>query len=101
VEGALTENRPALPINWATLAAALGAALVVTASTRSAELDPRRGPPGCVPALERQMERGCYILVSQPLGELPPGPLYWHIDAFPSPAEAGAAEEPRSCSSAE
>jgi quercetin dioxygenase-like cupin family protein len=61
----------------------------------SGQLDPRRGPPGCVPIAERQMERGCYILVSDPLGELPAGPLYWHIDAYPSRAAAEAARRPR------
>ena len=61
----------------------------------SGQLDPRRGPPGCVPVAERQMERGCYILVSDPLGKLPVGPLYWHIDAYPSRAEAEAARRPR------
>jgi quercetin dioxygenase-like cupin family protein len=41
------------------------------------------------------MERGCYILVSDPLGELPAGLLYWHIDAYPSRTLAEAARRPR------
>src|SRR4051794_20719516 len=61
----------------------------------SGQIDPRRGPPGCVAASERQMERGCYILVSHPLGELPSGSYYWHIDAYPSFAAAEKAKGPR------
>ena len=61
----------------------------------SAQLDPRRGPPGCVPASERTMEVGCYILVSDKLGELPAVPLYWHLDTYPSRAAAEAATGPR------
>jgi quercetin dioxygenase-like cupin family protein len=61
----------------------------------SAQLDPRRGPPGCVPASERTMEVGCYILVSDKLGELPAVPLYWHLDRYPSRAAAEAAKGPR------
>src|SRR3954451_22615488 len=51
--------------------------------------------PGCVPVAERQIERGCYILVADPLGELPARPLHWHIDAYPSRAAAEAGREPR------
>jgi hypothetical protein len=79
------------------MAAATGCLLGMLAASgpASGQLDPRRGPPGCVPVAERQMERGCYILVSDPLGELPAGLLYWHIDAYPSRALAEAARRPR------
>ena len=81
---------------WIALATTgCGLAALATALPASAQLDPRRGPPGCVPASERQMERGCYILVSHPLGELPSGALFWHIDAYPSRAAAEAARGPR------
>ena len=81
---------------WIALATmGCGIAALATALPASAQLDPRRGPPGCVPASERQMERGCYILVSHPLGELPSGALFWHIDAYPSRAAAEAARGPR------
>ena len=75
------------------LVVALGA-LFVSGLPRpaSAQLDPRRGPPGCVPASERAMEVGCYILVSDKLGELPAVPLYWHLDTYPSRAAAEAAK---------
>lgn len=79
------------------MAAAAGCLLGALAAPGSAsgQLDPRRGPPGCVPVAERQMERGCYILVSDPLGELLVGLLYWHIDAYPSRVAAEAARRPR------
>ena len=81
---------------WIALATmACGIAAIATALPASAQLDPRRGPPGCVPASERQMERGCYILVSHPLGELPSWALFWHIDAYPGRAAAEAAKRPR------
>ena len=71
------------------LGAALGVLLVSGLSHPAlAQLDPRRGPPGCVPVSERTMEVGCYILVSDPLGELPAAPLYWHLDSYPSRAAA-------------
>jgi quercetin dioxygenase-like cupin family protein len=44
--------------------------------------------------MERQMEKGCYILVSQRLGELPTGALYWHIDAYASRSDAEIARTP-------
>ncbi len=79
------------------MAGAAGCLLGALAASGSAsgQLDPRRGPPGCVPVAERQMERGCYIPVSDLLGELPAGLLYWHIDAYPSRAAAEAARRPR------
>lgn len=49
-----------------------------------------------MPVSERQMERGCYVLVSEALGELPRTPLYWHIDSYPTRAAAEAARGPRS-----
>jgi quercetin dioxygenase-like cupin family protein len=76
---------------------ALGAALAATFATpAAAQLDPRRGPPGCVPVAERQMERGCYIMVEHRLGPLPTDvPLHWNIAAYPSRAAAEAARGPR------
>ena len=40
------------------------------------------------------MERGCYLLVSDPLGRMPNSSLYWHIDSFASRARAEAAKGP-------
>ncbi len=92
----MTTNALTSRCGWTGLAmAACGLAALTTSVPASAQPDPRRGPPGCVPVSERQMERGCYILVSDPLGQLPPEPLHWHIDAYPSRAAAEAAKGPR------
>ena len=53
-----------------------------------AQIDPLRGPPGCVPVAERQTERGCYLLISHRLGKMPSGPLFWHIARFASRTQA-------------
>jgi hypothetical protein len=41
------------------------------------------------------MERGCYVLVSEALGELSRIPLFWQIDSFPTKAAAETAKGPR------
>jgi len=58
-----------------------------------AQLDPRRGPPGCVPVAERRAEIGCYVVASIPLSEFE-GPVFWHLDRFGSRAEADAIKGP-------
>ena len=42
----------------------------------------------CTPVTQRASEQGCYILVNDSLGRLPEGPLYWHIDRYPTRAAA-------------
>lgn len=55
---------------------------------------PRRG--GCeVPASERTSEIGCYLTAIEPLGALPGGQLFWHLDRYPTLAAAQAAKGPR------
>jgi quercetin dioxygenase-like cupin family protein len=49
----------------------------------------------CRPVSERTGEAGCWIILSQPLGELPKGPIYWSLDVFPDRAAAEAAKGPR------
>ena len=76
--------------------ASAAAALVWAVVPAQAQLDPRRGPPGCVPVVERQMERGCYIMLEHRLGALPAGaPLHWNVAAYPDRAAAEAARGPR------
>jgi hypothetical protein len=52
----------------------------------------------CVPVAQRAgQEFGCFITAREELGALPKdSALYWHIDAFPTPALAEAAKAPRS-----
>ncbi|SAL65848.1 hypothetical protein AWB74_03652 [Caballeronia arvi] len=47
----------------------------------------------CIPVSERTTEFGCFVHAEQHLQELPSGPIYWHIDRFPSRASAEAARQ--------
>ena len=47
------------------------------------------------PVSQRASEVGCYLTATQVLGELPPGPLFWHLDVYPTRAAAEAAKGPR------
>ena len=72
---------------------AVGAAtglLVLTLTTLAAGQ-----PAGCsTPVSERQGEIGCYTTAETPLGVLPPGPLFWHLYAYPSRPSAESARGP-------
>ena len=49
----------------------------------------------CVPVIERAGRAfGCFITARELLSELPQGPLYWHLDSYPSVQAAEAAKEP-------
>jgi len=48
-----------------------------------------------VPASQRTGEAGCYVSATAPLGELPDGPLYWHLHTYPSRAAANRVSGPR------
>jgi quercetin dioxygenase-like cupin family protein len=51
---------------------------------------------GCKPASERiGDQKGCWIFVVEPLGQLPPKPLFWHLVNYPTRAEAEMAKGPR------
>lgn len=56
------------------------------------------GLPGwCETAVaDRKEEGGCYTTAILDLGALPRGPLYWHLDTFPTRAAAEANRTPRS-----
>lgn len=55
------------------------------------------GLPGwCeTPAADRKSEIGCYTTAITSLGELPREPLFWYLDAFPTPEAALASRGPR------
>ena len=38
---------------------------------------------------------GCWILIDDAVGQLPRAPIFWHLDAFPTRAQAEAAKGPR------
>jgi quercetin dioxygenase-like cupin family protein len=53
-------------------------------------------PRGCdTPVSERKVEAGCYTTAESILGVLPSGPLFWHLDEFPSREMAEMARGPR------
>ena len=49
----------------------------------------------CRPVSERTGELGCWITAHASLGELPQAPIFWHLDTYPTRAEAEAAKGPR------
>jgi quercetin dioxygenase-like cupin family protein len=48
-----------------------------------------------VPASQRAGENGCYVSATVVLGELPTGPLFWHLYIYTSRGAAEAASGPR------
>jgi hypothetical protein len=49
----------------------------------------------CKPVSQRTgAEKGCWIVSAEPLGQLPRGPLFWHLDTYPMRAAAEAAKGP-------
>ena len=55
----------------------------------------QKGFAGCLPVSERSSEVGCWILTSESVGQLPPHPVFWHLDKFSTKALAEKAKEPR------
>jgi quercetin dioxygenase-like cupin family protein len=49
----------------------------------------------CRPVSERTGELGCWITANAALGQLPQSPIFWHLDTYPTRAEAEAAKGPR------
>ena len=49
----------------------------------------------CRPIGERTGEAGCWIVSHTVLAELPPAPVFWHLDTYSTRAEAEAAKGPR------
>src|ERR1700687_4727154 len=49
----------------------------------------------CKPVSQRTAEEGCWIMADQPVGQLTKSQAFWHLDAFPTRAEAEAAKGPR------
>jgi quercetin dioxygenase-like cupin family protein len=51
---------------------------------------------GCVPVSERAgRPYGCFIVASEPVGQLEPEAAFWHIENFPTRAAAESAKGPR------
>ena len=50
---------------------------------------------GCKPVSERTGETGCWIIVSEPVGQLPLRPMFWHLDRYLTRSDAEKAKGPR------
>jgi hypothetical protein len=72
-------------------AAALAGLLVGLAVQASAQPSESQ----CKPVRERTSEVGCWIMVDDPVGRLPGGPIFWHLDTYPTRAAAEEAKEGR------
>ena len=49
----------------------------------------------CKPVSQRTGEVGCWITANAALGQLPQQPIFWHLDAYATRAQAEAAKGPR------
>jgi quercetin dioxygenase-like cupin family protein len=49
----------------------------------------------CRPVGQRTGELGCWITANAAVGQLPQQPIFWHLDTYPTQAEAEAAKGPR------
>lgn len=49
----------------------------------------------CRPISQRTGEVGCWIINDDGLGQLPRAPIFWHLDSYPTRAEAEAAKGAR------
>jgi hypothetical protein len=49
----------------------------------------------CKPVTERTGELGCWILADQSLGQLKKSEIFWHLDAYPTRADAERAKGTR------
>jgi quercetin dioxygenase-like cupin family protein len=77
------------------LAAVLGlVSALVAADQALSQLQYRPGLP-CRPVSERSGDLGCWIVAQEPLDRLPQGPLFWHLNTYPSLTTAQAAKGPR------
>jgi hypothetical protein len=76
---------------------ALGAIALATTSGLSVAAQEEGTGGRCVPIAERgERQYGCYIIGREPVGALPSGDVYWHIESFADLASARDAAGPRS-----
>src|SRR4030095_6872454 len=74
------------------LAVVLALGLIATPSAFG-QTPPRRT---CLPISERAgRDVGCWLIVAEPLGQLPRSEVFWHLDTFPTRSAAEAAKGPR------
>ena len=49
----------------------------------------------CRPVSERTGESGCWIIANEAIGQLPQQPIFWHLDTYPTRAQAETARGAR------
>src|SRR3954451_19561335 len=64
----------------------LGLALLTTGTVA------QNRAPTCRPIAQRTAELGCWIITDQPVGRLPRGEAFWHLDIFRSRTESEGAK---------
>jgi quercetin dioxygenase-like cupin family protein len=75
------------------LGVALAAAAIAAVASGAAQSEERDTWSTCAPVAERAGRAlGCYIVARQTLSQLPEGPLYWHLDVYPTRAAAEKAK---------
>jgi quercetin dioxygenase-like cupin family protein len=63
------------------------------AQPRAIQTPPRDAQkPTCAPIAQRTSDVGCWIIADEAVGKLPRGPVFWHLDTFPTRAAAEAAK---------
>src|SRR5687768_15951226 len=60
--------------------------------TALAACEPAFAQTRCHPISQRTGESGCWITLNLALGKLPPQPIFWHLDTYPTRAAAEAAK---------
>jgi len=76
-----------------TLAAVLLTVLAIATCDQSSAQIAQMGI--CKPVGERTGELGCWIVTNKALGQLPRGPIFWHLDSYPTRTAAEAARSSR------
>jgi len=91
---------PPLPTIAGVILGAMTLALLAPSTAQDRGSDGRARNPGLsgwceTPVADRKAEEGCYTTASTAIGLAPAGAIYWHLDVFPTRAEAEANRGPR------
>jgi quercetin dioxygenase-like cupin family protein len=79
--------------DWLLSVAAFCLGVLIVVSTHATAQGPAFGT--CKPVSERTTELGCWILVDHAIGPLDSTQVFWHLDVYPTRAEAESAKGPR------
>jgi hypothetical protein len=75
----------------------MAVAWLLLAALPGAHLAAQHVPEGvrCTPINERTGELGCWIITDRPLGQISKSETFWHLDIYPTRADAERARQPR------